>query len=133
MAEFLDHVALITLPVELEAPLIADLTETVDGLDLGVEIPGVGTLDNLLSNPLLNTEVTTTGQSVAPCNCPEGATPTCSNATCSCDCPAGFFYNPVTQECLVAASGLARVKRSRPSVNIRQAKRSEIEARLRKH
>lgn len=124
--------ALITLPVNLEAAVIEDVSNLVDGLDLAVNIPGVGTLEDLLGNPLTDVSVTTTGERVSPCTCPEGATPICSNATCSCDCPAGFFYNSVTQECVLAPSGLARVKRHRTSIDTRQAKRAAIEARLAK-
>lgn len=121
--------ALITLPVDLEAPVIEDLTSVVDGLDLGVVIPGVGTLSNLLGNGATDVTLTTTGRDVNPCVCPAEATPICANATCSCDCPAGFFYNPVTQECLLAPS--AGLTRRRAKVfDSRQAKRTEIEARL---
>lgn len=124
--------ALIELPVNLEAAVIEDVSNLVNGLELGVTIPGVGSLTDLLDNPLTDVTVTTSGESVSPCTCPEGATPICSNATCSCDCPDGFFYNPVTQECLVTPSGLARVKRRRTAIDTRQAKRAEIEARLSK-
>lgn len=125
-------IPLITLPVNLEAPLIADITSVLGDLDLDINIPLIGGLDDLLANPLLSVDLSTTGQSVAPCICPEGATATCSDATCSCICPPGFFFNPVTNECLLAPSNLARVKRSRAFVDPRQAKRAEIEARLQK-
>lgn len=119
---------LITLPVGLEAGLVEDLTDLIDTLDLGITVPGVGTIGDLFANPLVDIDVTSEGQSVDACACPAGATPICSNATCSCACPAGFFYNPVTQECLLAPSGIVRVRRQR---DVRQAKRADIEARLR--
>lgn len=122
-------VPLITLPVNLEAPVIEDLTSVVDGLDLGVVVPGVGTLSNLLGNGATDVTLTTTGRDVNPCTCPPEATPICSNATCSCDCPAGFFYNPVTQECVLAPSA-GLVRRRAKVFDSRQAKRAEIVARL---
>lgn len=124
--------ALIELPVNLEAAVIEDVSNLVNGLDLGVNIPGVGSLTDLLGNPLTDVTVTTSGESVSPCTCPEGATPICSNATCSCDCPDGFFYNPVTQSCVLAPSGLVRAKRRHNVIDSRQAKRQNIEARLAK-
>lgn len=124
--------ALIELPVNLEAAVIEDVSNLVNGLDLTVNIPGVGSLTDLLGNPLTDVTVTTSGESVSPCTCPEGATPICSNATCSCDCPDGFFYNPVTQSCVLAPSGLVRAKRRHSALDSRQAKRQTIEARLAK-
>jgi hypothetical protein len=123
-------VGAIELPVNLEAAVIEDVSNLVDGLNLAVNIPGG--LEDLLGNPLTDVTVTTSGEQVSPCTCPEGATAICSNATCSCDCGPGFFYNTVTQECVVAPSGLARVKRHRASFDTRQAKRAAIEARLAK-
>lgn len=126
-------VGLITLPVSLQPGVIADVTELVGGLGADVTIPVIGgTLGELLANPLTDVSLTTSGQSVSPCSCPPEATAICSNATCSCACPAGFFYNSVTQECVLAPSGLTRVKRHRAFGDVRQAKRSEIEARLNK-
>jgi hypothetical protein len=120
----------ITLPVNLEAAVEEDLTNLVDGLNLDVNIPGVGGINDLLDNPLTTLSLTTSGQSVAPCNCPEGATPICSNATCSCQCPAGFFYNAVTQQCVLAGSGLARKVRRSNVFDAHQAKRAQVVARF---
>lgn len=125
-------VGLIELPVSADAGVIADVTDLVDDLQLGVTIPGVGTLSNLLNNGATEFTLNTSGESVQPCTCPDNATPICVNATCSCACnDDGAVYNPITQECVLGASGLTR-RRVVRQFDSRQAKRSDIEARIAK-
>jgi hypothetical protein len=50
----------------LEAGLIADVTDLIGDLEVGITVPGVGSLLDLLENDLTDIDVITRGESAEP-------------------------------------------------------------------
>jgi len=112
----------INLPVDLEAAAIADI-EAFAALQATVD-PAANFFNQLVGVEGVEVDVDLVPVQRTTCACPTEATPTCSNGTCSCACPTGFFYDAPINRCLLSASGSRAARRSRMSSELvsRQAK-----------